>query len=160
MTYSAEHILQLATAFEIIGAGLAAKAATDLVTTHWSKFQAAFGRAHNRIAYGTEPETFVCIAGKGPVEPEPKPYDEPVTVHDLVSLTERVLCFPRSDAPGRAGMILIRADFLLDRIHRLVRDVGQVSNARWSPEYAEWKAAREKKHPEWDYSDGGPQVPF
>jgi hypothetical protein len=159
MTYSADHILQLATAFEVIGAGLAAKAATDLVTKHWSAFQTAFARAHSRMGYGSEPETFVCIAGRGPVEPERKDLDA-VTVHDLTSLTEQVLCFPRPDAPSRAGMILIRADYLLERLLRLVRDVGQVTGARWSPEFSQWKDKREKSHPLWDYSDGGPQVPF
>ena len=159
MTYSAEHLLQLAVAFEVIGAGLAAKSATELVSGHWKAFQMAFARAHYRLAYGSDAETYVCVAGRGPVEPE-RQISEPVTVHDLTSLTEQVLCFPRSDAPARAGMILIRADYLLDRLHRLVRDVGQVVNARWSPEYALWKAERDKNQPLWDYSDGGSPVPF
>lgn len=159
MTYSAEHLLQLAAAFEVIGAGLAAKAATDLVSEHWTAFQTAFGRAHHRIAYGSDAETYICVAGRGPVEPERKNIDA-VTVHDLTSLTEQVLCFPRPDAPARAGMILIRADYLLDRLLRLVRDVGQVPNARWSSEFSAWREAREKEHPLWDYSDGGPEVPF
>jgi len=160
MTYTAEHLLQLAVAFEVIGTGLAAKAATDLVSEHWMKFQTAFARAHSLIGYGSEPETFVCVAGTGPVEPQRTPFDEPVTVHDLTSLTEQVLCFPRSDEPARAGMIIIRADYLLDRISKLVRDVGQATGMRWAPELSRWRDQRESAQPLWDYSDGGPEIPF
>ena len=159
MTYSAEHLLQLAVAFEVIGTGLAAKAATDLVNQFWDRFQAAFGRAHKRLSYSSEPETFVCLAGRPPVEAERSFLDE-VTVHDLPSLSETVLAVDALNTPMRAGMILIRADYILERIKRLARDVGQVSNAKWSPEYNLWSGSRDTSQQLWDYADGGSKVPF
>ena len=159
MTYSAEHLLQLAVAFEVIGTGLAAKAATDLVNQFWNRFQAAFGRAHKRLSYGSEPETFVCLAGRPPVEAERSFLDE-VTVHDLPSLSETVLAVDALNTPMRAGMILVRADYVLERINRLARDVGQVANAKWSPEYREWSDSRDASQQLWDYADGGSKVPF
>ena len=160
MTYSAEHLLQLAAAFEVIGAGLAAKAATDIVSLHWDRFQAAFGRAHKKLGYGnTDHETFVCIAGKPPVAPE-RERDDQVSVHDLTSLTEQVLCFPRADSPSRAGMLLLRADYMLERINRLARDIGQVDHPKWTPAYSEWADARDNNQQFWDHSDGGPEIPF
>jgi hypothetical protein len=159
MTYSAEHLLQLAVAFEVVGAGLAAKAATDLVSENWRCFQIAFARAHSLIGYGSDPETFVCILGKGPVESDLRQLLEPVTVHDIASLTEWVLRDLNVGEPNRPGMILIRADSIVSRLGRLARDVGQVPGFRWSPEFARWKDDREKNAPPWDYADGG-NVPF
>ena len=159
MSYTAEHLLQLAVAFEVIGAGLAAKAATDLVTRYWDRFQAAFGRAHSKLNYQSDSETFVCVLGKPPVTPE-REIDDPVSVHDLTSLSERILCFPRPDSPSRAGLLLIRADYMLERINRLSGDIGQVRHPKWSPEYREWAQAREAHQQIWDYADGGSPVPF
>jgi hypothetical protein len=159
MTYTAEHLLQLAAAFEVIGAGLAAKAATDLVSQYWNRFQAAFGRAQSKLQYGSEFETFICVMGKPPVAPVSGNAD-PVTVHDLTSLVEQVLCYPRHDQPGRAGMLLIRADYMLERINRLAGDIGQVPHPKWSQEYREWTAQRDKDQQLWDYADGGPEIPF
>lgn len=159
MTYTAEHLLQLAAAFEVIGAGLAAKAATDVISKYWDRFQAAFGRAHSKLNYKSDFETFVCIAGKPPVAPE-REVGDPVSVHDLTSLTEQVLCFPRPDQQGRAGMIIIRADYMLERINRLAGDIGQVRHPKWTSEYSEWASARDGKQKLWDYGDGGPEFPF
>ena len=72
MTYSAEHLLQLAVAFEVIGAGLAAKVATETVAQYWDRFQAAFGRAHAKLGYRSNFATFVCIEGQPPVQPDSK----------------------------------------------------------------------------------------
>lgn len=159
MTYSAEHLLQLAVAFEVIGTGLAAKAATDLVSEFWERFQAAFGRAHKRLAYGSEAETFVAVEGRPPVEPERSGSDL-VSVHDLASLTASVLSASASGTSMRAGMILIRADYLLERITRLAGDVAQVTHAKWAPEYRLWSESRDKRQQLWDYADGGPEIPF
>jgi len=159
MTYNAEHLLQLAVAFEVIGTGLAAKAATDLVSGYWERFQAAFGRAHRLQVYGSDAETFVCIEGKPPIEPEQANSDI-VCVHDLASLTEYVLCATGHRLPLRAGMILIRADSLLVRVTQLARDVGQVPHARWAPEYAVWTETRNKHQQQWDKADGGVQPTF
>lgn len=159
MTYTAEHLLQLAVAFEIIGTGLAAKAATDLVTSYWERFQAAFGRAHSRTGYSQGFETFVCVAGQPPVVSETDD-DRIVSVHDLTSLTEEVLCYPKPDAPSRAGMQILRADYLLERLNRIARDTGQVLHPKWSPEYREWSRKRNEDQQFWDYADGGPPVPF
>lgn len=159
MTYSADHLLQLAVAFEIIGTGLAAKAATDLVTKYWVRFQAAFGRAHSRLGYREDFQTFVCVAGQPPVLPEGSTGDV-VSVHDLTSLTEGVLCFPGPESSSRAGMQILRADYLLERINRLARDVGQVSRPKWSSEYGQWSKARDEDQQFWDYADGGPKIPF
>ncbi|WP_298465655.1 hypothetical protein [uncultured Erythrobacter sp.] len=159
MTYTAEHLLQLAVAFEIIGTGLAAKAATDLVAEYWERFQAAFGRAYSRLGYNTDFETFVCVAGQPPVPPQARS-DFFVSVHDLTSLTEQVLCFPRPDAVSRAGMQIIRADYLLERVNRLARDVGQVGRPKWAPEYRTWARKRDEDQKLWDHADGGPPIPF
>jgi len=159
MTYSAEHLLQLAVAFEVIGTGLAAKAATDLVSEYWERFQAAFGRAHRLQAYGSDAETFVCIEGRPPVEPE-HPSSDIVSVHDLTSLTEYVLSAQGFRLPQRAGMILIRADSLLERVSQLARDVAQVPHAKWAPEYAVWAQSRDDNQQLWDKADGGPEIPF
>lgn len=159
MTYTAEHLLQLAVAFEVIGTGLAAKAATDLVTTYWDRFQAAFGRAHSRLGYREDFETFVCVAGQPPVAREGSK-EEIVSVHDLTSLTEQVLCFPRPETASRAGMQILRADYLLERVNRLAGDVGQVRRPKWSPEYSVWSKERDDNQQLWDYADGGPEIPF
>ena len=159
MTYTAEHLLQLAAAFEVIGAGLAAKAATDVVSQYWDRFQAAFGRAHSKLSFKSDFETFVCIAGKPPVAPE-REVGDPVSVHDLTSLTEQVLCFPRPDHQARAGMIIIRADYMLERVNRLAGDIGQVRNPKWATEYGEWASKRDGDQQLWDYADGGSDYPF
>lgn len=159
MTYTAEHLLQLAVAFEVIGSGLAAKAATDLVTTYWERFQAAFGRAHSKTNYGSGFETFVSVAGK-PIISSDGYQDVPVSVHDLGSLSEEVLCKPTAGSPGRAGLLIIRADYLFERINRLAGDIGQVRNPKWTKDYTDWAKAREEHHQIWDYSDGGPPIPF
>lgn len=159
MTYSAEHLLQLAVAFEVIGTGVPAKAATELVSQYWERFRAAFGRAHSRLGYQSDFETFVCIAGRPPVAPD-RISPEPVTVHDLTSLTEQVLCFPRPESAGRAGMQIIRADYLFERVNRLAGDVGQVRQPKWTREYGDWAKQRDNDQQLWDYADGGPEIPF
>lgn len=159
MTYTAEHLLQLAAAFEVIGTGVAAKAATDLVTRYWERFQAAFGRAHSRLGFREDFETFIHVAGKPPVLPENSSGDV-VSVHDLTSLTEQVLCSPRPDISSRAGMQILRADYMLERINRLAGDVGQVRRPKWSPEYGVWSKKRDEDQQFWDYADGGPLIPF
>lgn len=159
MTYTAEHLLQLAVAFEMIGAGLAAKAATDLVSEYWDRFKTAFARAHSHSNLRNESATFVCVAGQPPVRPE-RDMTEPVSVHDLQSLQEEVLTYPTADGQGRAGMILIRADYMIERINRLARDLGQVRNPKWSPEYRNWIDARPKDAPSWDFTDGRHRIPF
>ena len=159
MTYTASHLLQLAAAFEIMGAGLAAKTATNLVNEFWDRFEAAFGRSHSRLSYGKDFATFVCFASKGPVDNSKASYNA-ATVHDLTSLTEQVLCFPRPDAAGRAAVLVVRADYLFERINRLAGDVGQASNPKWASEYRTWKEGRDQNQELWDYSDGGAQIPF
>nr|WP_137678356.1 hypothetical protein [Parerythrobacter lutipelagi] len=159
MSYSAEHLLQLAVAFEVIGTGLAAKAATDLVSKNWDRFAAAFGRASDKLRLKKNFETFVCISGSPPVPTEGRA-EEKVSVHDLKSLYENVLCIPKPDQPGRSGIILIRADYLLERINRLAGDVGQVVNPKWAPEYGRWSKSRADDQQLWDYADGGATIPF
>lgn len=159
MTYKAEHLLQLAVAFEVLGAGLAAKAATDLVSSHWPKFQAAFGRASKRLAYGSNFETFVQVAGQGPTGGQ-SVSDRSVCVHDLKSFTDQVLTNPDPIADKRAGHLLIRIDYLLSRITRLASDVGQVHDARWAREYSEWSEQRDEDQQTWDRADGGPPLSF
>jgi hypothetical protein len=159
MTYTAEHLLQLAVAFEVMGTGVAAKAATELVSEYWDRFRAAFGRAHARLGYQNDFETFVCIAGRPPVVSE-KSTHELVTVHDLTSLSEQVLCFPRPETAGRAGMQIIRADYLFERVNRLAGDVGQVRQPKWTQEYSVWAKQRDDDQQLWDYADGGPEIPF
>lgn len=159
MTYTAEHLLQLAVAFEVMGTGVAAKAATELVSEYWDRFQAAFGRAHTRLGYRNDFETFVCISGKPPVLSEIS-MREHVTVHDLTSLSEQVLCFPRPEMAGRAGMQIIRADYLFERVNRLARDVGQFPQPKWSPDYRAWAKQRDDDQQPWDRADGGPEIDF
>lgn len=159
MTYTAEHLLQLAVAFEVLGTGLAAKAATDLVSSHWPKFQAAIGRASKRLAYGSDFETFVQISGQGPTEGQGV-LDRSVCVHDLKSFTNQVLRNPDPISGKRAGHLLIRIDYLLSRITRLASDVGQVHDARWTREYSQWSEERDQNQQIWDRADGGAPVPF
>jgi hypothetical protein len=157
MTYTASHLLQLAVAFELIGTGLAAKAATDLVNAFWDRFEAAFGRAQEMLLFGDDAATFVQIESRPPV-PSDVDADQIVSVHDLTSLT-RVLSWPYAK-PSRAAMQVIRADHLLSRINRFASDVGQVADPQFAKELIQWAKARRDHHPSWDYSDGGPEIQF
>lgn len=165
MSYTAVHLLQLAVAFELIGTGLPAKTATDLVINYWERFESAFGRAFSRQKSPDWDPTYVCIPGQPPI-PATKSPRVWVTVHDQKSLTTEVLHKPKTLGKGRAAMQILQVGYLFERINQLAVDVGHVQFATSSAEYGRWRDAREAWLKTdgfdrgWDYADGMWELPF
>lgn len=150
MNYGTEHLLQLAVAFELIGTGMPAKTATQTVLQYWPRFEAAFGRVHRASANKEGGETFVSIVGRPLLDGDKFP-DECVTVQDDQTLMEDIV--GRMATTARAGVILVRADQLFQRINRLAEEVGQVPCAVWgNPDYERWSKSREQTRRWWDFA--------
>lgn len=155
MTYGATHLLQLAVAFELIGTGMPAKTATETVNAYWPRFKAAFGRAYRWMDNGEGNETFVCFGGRPIVDGDKFPA-ESVTIQNRDSLLNRTMV-EGANTPGRAGLIVIRADYMFRRVNQLAQDVGQVGSPLWNtPEYGVWANERERNPQWWDDAGGMP----
>jgi hypothetical protein len=74
MVYNASHLFQLATAFELIGAGLPADRATKIVTHNWRQFACAFATsvyALRRRNHDTQVWAWVIARTFGDLQTEP-----------------------------------------------------------------------------------------
>lgn len=145
MAYSATHTLQLAVAFELLGLGYTAKTATDLVTEHWPKFEAAFGRVYSMRSKTHQNPTFVYIASAQGSEAPPQ-----VSVEDKNSVIKMMWGPP---AYGPAGATIIEADRLFHQLNKVAETIGHDSCASISPEYREWAERRKSKRETFDTAD-------
>lgn len=105
MAYSAEHLFQLATAFELIDIGLTAQTATTVTAQNWTGISAAFGYAvrneFSETAFPYEvrlPSVYVRITRHSLTNVADLPEPGHVTIEDLAGLQEALEGDPNRDA--------------------------------------------------------------
>lgn len=130
MTYTAEHMFQLVTAFELLGFGLPAQTACNLVTDHWAEFSAGYSLAALQWRALTSNQMFAVVWAQSMHEiqfnPKVPPRPSTVKIYDELEVVEEIQRF--SDA-GQATRLVVSLGSLLRRILKIASEQAGVSSA-------------------------------
>jgi hypothetical protein len=140
MVYSGAHLFKLVTAFELIGTGMPAQFATQLVERHWDVIAAGYGLAHrHNLAIRTYERVYVRFvirtlheiqsATKRDQSPSAAYVEDEHHLHELFASPRQrtAWCYP----------VLCVSD-LTSRVTNLAQSIGGILEARYDFEPITW----------------------
>lgn len=139
MAYGAEHLFKLGFAFELIGAGLPAMAATRVVQENWKMFAAAVATdLRNRMRFFLIPNIYARIITRTlhEIQFESMKYPEvQVFVEDQAALAN---VLERNTSRLANTYIVICVTDFAHRILKFASEIGGVDNAFYDTEIISW----------------------
>lgn len=143
MIYTGTHLFKLATAFELIGAGLPAQLATGLVERHWAQIAAGYSWALRcRLFYGSAHNVFARFIVRTMHDMQNLPKDAPEPDHVAVEDGEHLAVMMASN---RDRLAYCYPTLCLSDIYRRVTDyartIGGVHAANFDKEIIHWIAS-------------------
>jgi hypothetical protein len=149
MVYSAEHLFKLVTAFELIGMGLPAQAATQIVEKNWYDIRGGYGLAQRHLisGFGTGPRVYIRIILRSLHEIQnPRFVNQPDT---LVSVLDDEALHHMLHIPARESaysFLLIRANEITKRVLELAQEQGGVVEGKRCLDLISWLPSRVEPH--------------
>jgi hypothetical protein len=132
MIYSGDHLFKLVTAFELIGIGLPAQAATQLVTRHWPELSAAYALAQVNKYRGVKAgRVYAQLKLKSLHELQFAKYLKPQASSVIIQDHEAFTRFmeSRGEHESTYGLIVLLITDTLQRVGQVAEDVAGVENA-------------------------------
>jgi hypothetical protein len=160
MSYSATHLFQLVSAFELIGLGLPAAQATKAVEDRWTEFAAGYGLADQFWkASNFREHVFIRVMNRTLYDIQndngDKVYSR-VFVEDLESLTN---VLSRNSNRASHSYVVMCATDIYAKVMNAAKTVGGVRNPNYDVEMTTWVAVNSKEN-WWVMAQGGWSYPW